>query len=387
MDTILVFRMRRYDSWHVKVEALNAAAERRGWRIQVIDQPATEAALRKLLTFWRPRGIVIAETPERKRPFPRELFGRTPTVFFDCEPAFATTGLPNVLHDTYAICEDAVRELLDIGCTDVAYVGWFERTYWCDDKRSAVRELLELHGKRYHEFIPSRREATDAALLNRRLCRWLQALPKPCGILAVNDTIAEQVLDAAAACRFNIPADLAVLGIDNDRSIGERTKPTLSSFTLDYEALSEKTFELIARPVCAKADNRILVRSFKLIRRQSSRRFRRRDSEAEAAVEQIRRKACQGLKPVEVFRNFTCSRRLAQIRFKALTGHSVQDEIMDVRFRRLFELLPTRRKGLGTLADFCGFPSALVMRRQFKARTGTTMTDYRKVCEGRVHCG
>ncbi len=33
--------MRRYDSWHVKVEALNAAAERRGWRIQVIDQPAS----------------------------------------------------------------------------------------------------------------------------------------------------------------------------------------------------------------------------------------------------------------------------------------------------------------------------------------------------------
>jgi len=376
MDTILVFRMRRYDSWHVKVEALNAAAERRGWRIQVIDQPTTETAIRKLLAFWRPKGIVIAETPDRRRPFPRELFGRTPAVFLDCEPAFATAGFPNVLHDTRATCEDAVRELLDIGCTDVAYVGWFERTYWCEDKRTACRNLLELHGKPYRELIPSIRDATDASKLNQRLCHWLRSLPKPCGILAVNDTIAEQVLDAASACQFDIPADLAVLGVDDDRTIGERTKPTLSSFTLDYVALSEKALDLIAAPVRLKVDNRILVRSFKLIRRQSSRRFQRKDSEAEAAVELIRREACDGLVPADVFKTFSCSRRLAQMRFKALTGHSVQDEILDVRFSRLFELMPTQRKNLGNLADFCGFPSALVMRRQFKSRTGTTMSRY-----------
>ena len=377
METILVFRMRRYDSWHVKVEALNAAAERRGWRIQVIDQPATESALRKLLAFWRPRGVVIAETPERKRPFPRNLFGRTPTVFFDCEPAFATPGLPNVLHDTHAICEDAVRELLDIGCESLGYVGWFERTFWCEDKRTACRELLDLHGKPYHELIPSRREATDAALLNRRLCTWLQKLPKPCGVLAVNDTIAEQVLDAASVCQLDIPADLAVLGVDDDRSIGERTTPTLSSFTLDYAALAEKTLELLAHPVRVKTDNRILVRSFKLIRRQSSRRFKRKDSKAEAAVELIRREACYGLTPAKVYKTFDCSLRLAQMRFKALTGHSVQDEISNVRFARLFELLSDPHLPIGSLAERCGFPSNLVLRRQFKARTELTMGEWR----------
>ena len=377
MDTILVFRMRRYDDWHVKVEALNAAAERRGWRIQVIDQPSGESAIRKLLAFWHPKGVILVETPERKRPFSRKIFGRTPTVFFGCEPSLVTPGFPNVLHDTRSICEVAIRELLEIGCESLAYVGWFERTFWCEDKRTACREFLDLHGKPYHELIPSRQESADAARLNRRLCAWLQKLPKPCGILAVNDTIAEQVLDAASACKIDIPAELAVLGVDDNRTIGERTTPTLSSFTLDYTALSEKTMELLSYPVRANSSNKILVRSFKLIRRQSTRRFKRKDAEAEAAVELIRREACNGLKPAAVFKTFSCSLRLAQMRIKALTGHSAQDEIVEVRFQRLFELLADPHLPIGSLAERCGFPSNLVLRRQFKARTGLTPGEWR----------
>ena len=285
MDTILVFRMRRYDSWHVKIDALNAAAEKHGCRLQVIDQPATESAVRKLLDFWHPSGVIVVETPERKRPFPRELFGRTPTVFLDCEPDFATPGLPCLLHNTHAICADAIRELLDIGCTDIAYVGWYDRAYWCEDKRTACREILALHGKEYRELIPTPREAKDAALLNKRLCTWLRKLPRPCGILAVNDTIAELVLAAAAACSIDIPSDLAVLGVDDDRSIGERMTPTLSSFTLDYSLLADAVFVELKKRGRERTHGRVLVRSFKLIRRQSSRRFKRKDAEAEAAVE------------------------------------------------------------------------------------------------------
>ena len=378
MDTILVFRMRRYDSWHVKIDALNAAAEKHGCRLQVIDQPATESAVRKLLDFWHPSGVIVVETPERKRPFPRELFGRTPTVFLDCEPDFATPGLPCLLHDTHAICADAIRELLDIGCTDIAYVGWYDRAYWCEDKRTACREILALHGKEYRELIPTPREAKDAALLNKRLCTWLRKLPRPCGILAVNDTIAELVLAAAAACSIDIPSDLAVLGVDDDRSIGERMTPTLSSFTLDYSLLADAVFVELKKRGRERTHGRVLVRSFKLIRRQSSRRFKRKDAEAEAAVELIRREACNGLKPAAVFKTFSCSLRLAQMRFKALTGHSAQEEILEVRFQRLFELIADPHLPIGSLAERCGFPSNLVLRRQFKARTGLTPGEWRK---------
>ena len=67
----------------------------------------------------------------------------------------------------------------------------------------------------------------------------------------------------------------------------------------------------------------------------------------------------------------------AEMRFKSVTGKTALEMIQDARFERLFELLENSAAPVGTLADLCGFPSALVMRRQFRARTGTTPTAWR----------
>lgn len=376
MDTILVFRLRRYDSWSVKLTALMSAAERRGWQIQVVDQPATKSAIRKLLDFWHPRGVVIAETPSGR--LPREIFQGIPTVFLDCEPKFATEGIPNVLHDTRTICENAIRILLDIGCAEIGYVGWFERTFWCEDKRAACRNMLSLLRKRYFEMIPNKREIKDVALLNEHLVSWLQSLTKPCGILATNRIIAEQVLSAATACGLDIPFDLAILSIDSDAPHDEQHSPTISSMSLNYRTVAEETLSLLETGHKQHKAQKILVNSFKYTQRQSTRRFKRKDSEVAAAVERIRQKACLGLKPKDVFKDFPCSLRSAELRFKEVTGHSAWDEISNIRFDRLFELLANTRLPVGALADLCGFPSTLVMCRQFKARTGLTPLKWRQ---------
>ena len=73
--------------------------------------------MRKLVEFWHPKGVVIAEAWRKKIYIP---FRDVPTVFFDCDPAFVPKGRPNVLHATKPICEAVVRELLSIGCTSVA---------------------------------------------------------------------------------------------------------------------------------------------------------------------------------------------------------------------------------------------------------------------------
>ena len=92
MDTILVFRMCRYDSWRSQVRALTQAAERRGLHLQVIDQPATPDAVRKLVAFWRPKGVVVAETPTGWRRSARIAFPGTRTVFLDSDPSYVPRG-------------------------------------------------------------------------------------------------------------------------------------------------------------------------------------------------------------------------------------------------------------------------------------------------------
>lgn len=375
MDTILVFRMCRYDSWRSKVQALTQAAERRGWHLQVIDQPATPDAVRKLVAFWRPKGVVVAETPTGWRRSAHIAFPSTRTVFLDSDPAYVPRGMPNVLHATKPICEAVVREFLSIGCTSIAYIGWFRKVYWSEDRIRHLKELLDLHGLPFFTFNMSRANAKDPANLNRQLCRWLNSLPRPCGVFAANDTIAEPIFAAARACGLSIPSDLAVIGMDNDFSVCERLSPSLSTFRPEYDTLAERVMDLIEGNPVKLPVNELTSRFF---RRQSTRRFKHHDADVEKAVERIRKEACSGVTAREILADFPCSRRLAEMRFKSTTGKTVLETIFDARFERLFELLEKRAAPVGALADLCGFPSALVMRRQFRARTGTTPTAWRE---------
>ena len=69
---------------------------------------------------------------------------------------------------------------------------------------------------------------------------------------------------------------------------------------------------------------------------------------------------------------------MAELRFKAMVGCSMFESILNARMERCLELLANQSIPIGTIADLCGFPSALVMRRQFRARTGTTPTAWRE---------
>ena len=45
---------------------------------------------------------------------------------------------------------------------------------------------------------------------------WLQALPKPIGIIAVTDARARQSLQAGIMAGITVPEEVAIVGIDND---------------------------------------------------------------------------------------------------------------------------------------------------------------------------
>ena len=368
--------MARYDSWHKKVQALSTAAERRGWRIQVIDQPATDAAMKKLVAFWHPKGVVIAEGWGGKIAIP---FRGVPTVFFDCDPACVPPRMQNVLHATKPICEAVVREFLSIGCISVAYIGWFRKVYWSEDRIRHLKEILELHGMPLHTFDMRRADSGDPARLNARLCKWLESLPTNCGIFAANDTIAEPLITSANACGREIPADLAVVSMGDEHSVCDRLSPSLTTFRPEYGTLAERVMDILD----GKRDLPPLdTLTSRLIRRQSTRRFKRHDAEVERAAERIRKEACHGAKAHDILADFNCSRRMAELRFKEVTGRTAFEAILDTRMEYCLELLADPETPIGAIADRCGFPSALVMRRQFRSRMKMSPREWRNANSG-----
>lgn len=69
--------------------------------------------------------------------------------------------------------------------------------------------------------------------------------------------------------------------------------------------------------------------------------------------------------------------RSAEKRFRAAVGKSVLEEILDVRFERLEQLLKETTP-LGQIANRTGFSSENHLQRMFKARYGMTLSAWRK---------
>jgi len=379
METVLVFRTTGLKCWQSKLEGMRRFANERGWRLQVIDGDTSAAQATKLLNFWDAQGCIVEADGGDTKLRPGHFRG-TPVIFLDHSPDITEEGASVVRHDSAEIAHVAARELLRLDFHDYALVGWFSHAYWMLDKLEAFKSVIELHGKRVHVFEPEAGDRGGTTSLQRRLRSWLRRLPKPCGIFGVNDYIAERALSAAAALGYEIPEELAFVGADNDELICETTRPSMTSVLPDFTTTGYMAAELLAAKIDDPASPAVLhvVPPLGIVRRQSTRLFKRSDADVQAAMELIRRRAADGVKARDVLKTFPCSRRQAEIRFRSLTGHTVLEEIQDVRFTHAMELLENPNISIGAIAGRSGWPSELVLERFVKKRTGKTLSEIRR---------
>ena len=223
-------------------------------------------------------------------------------------------------------------------------------------------------------------QPTNAADFIARLKPWLLKLPKPCGLFAANDDIATVVLDACRAGGLSVPDDIAVIGVDDEPSVCEATKPSLSSVRPNFERAGRLAVDLLVRHLAQPelAEEHILFPVAGVTLRQSTRHLAQPNAKILAALEFIRREATHGLKAADVVAFLGLSERLAETRFKAATGHRITEEITEVRLVRALELLRDPHQALGPIANLCGWNSDIYLKRLFKARYGLTMSQWRK---------
>ena len=114
------------------------------------------------------------------------------------------------------------------------------------------------------------------------------------------------------------------------------------------------------------------------VRRESTGGYGRREPFVLQAVERIRREACDGLTARDVIAAAPVSRSLFILRFREAVGHSPLEEILHVRLEKVFTLLSRTDVPIGTIADFCGFPTNIALHGLFKKRTGMSMSEWRR---------
>ena len=212
-----------------------------------------------------------------------------------------------------------------------------------------------------------------------RLRDWVRGLPKPVGVFACYDIMAQRLLDACRDAGVAVPEEAAVLGVDNDHLLCSLSSPPLSSVIPDAHRTGYAAAVLLDRMIAGKAvaPKAHLIRPVGIATRQSTDVLAVPDADVAAALHLIREHACDGINVADLLRSVLLSRRVLEQRFRRIVGRTPHQEIVRVKLARVRQLLAETNLPLSTIARRAGFPHAEYMSVAFKREVGQPPSEYR----------
>jgi LacI family transcriptional regulator len=295
------------------------------------------------------------------------------------------TGIPRVMPDHYGMGRLAAEHLLERGLRRLAYYG--AQGFWFSElRRQGFVERAEQAGATC-EVLELPRSAGRWASWQKRtelLVAWLRQLRPPVGLLAMQDYRARTVIEECGRIGLRIPHDMAVIGMENDPTLCEFCRPTLSSVSRNAWHLGYETAAVLDRMMdglSVPADT--IVPSDGVVARQSTDTIAIEDPQLAAAVHFIHDHLREPFGIERVVQATSISRRQLETRFRRLLGCSPHDYLSRKRIERAKQILSEGgRVKLHHVAAASGFPSVERMRLVFKRLTGTTPLEFRQVGRG-----
>ena len=361
-----------------RLAGVTAHAQRHGWNLQSVEALQSSKQIKELIRIWRPDGFIVCRGAELNN-VPTRCFGNIPVIFSHNPWQDGTAKENCIFSDAKATVELAAKELLSLNLTEYAFAGWFKPTGWSCQRLDLFKSLMAMHGRKIHVFEPSEHECSSN-MLTPKLANWLATLPQPLGVLAANDQVAHRIVSACRLAHLSVPDDIAVIGIDNDEELCEGATTTISSIDPNFTfsgRLAGEALEKLMSHTLHIAPMHVTYPPLRLVRRESTRRFTKYDKDVAKAAERIRLEACNGLTANEVVKDFRCSRRMAEIRFRDLLGRSILQEIRRVRLETAQHLLRTSSAGIDFIANKCGYGSLSAFSIFFHNETGISPSAYR----------
>lgn len=287
--------------------------------------------------------------------------------------------IPFVTTDDEKIAELAAAHLLDRGLRGFAFHG--DASDWAAERCRAFERRIAAAG-----FPCARLLAADD---RAALAAWLEGLPKPVGMMACDDSRARDVLEACRDRGLRVPDDVAVIGVDDDEFVCELVDPTLTSVAqasrrIGYEAA--RLLDRLLRPRrFSGADRRpspvprrLLVEPTGVVPRRSTATLAVTDPVVAEVIRVVRARACDGLSITELVRMTGLSRWVLDDRFKRSVGHSIHDDMINVKLAEAQRLAAATDLPLKTVARRAGFRAVSYMTTVFRRHLATTPARFRR---------
>ncbi|MGL6109405.1 MAG: AraC family transcriptional regulator, partial [Rubrivivax sp.] len=290
--------------------------------------------------------------------------------------------IPYVATDNALLVQQAWEHLVESGLAQFACYSLPESPLnrWAQEREGAFRRLTQRFDLpcRIHRGLATSAPTWNSAA--HQLMGWLRSLPKPIGIVAVTDARARQVLQACIMADIAVPAEVAIVGIDNDTLGQHLTRIPLTSVSQGTHEMGRTAAQLLHQMLGGMRlpGKRVVVPPAGIQRRESSRLDAPHGPRVMRALQFIRHYACQGVQTEQVAAHVRLSRSSLEACFRRELGRSVHDEIITYKLSRAKALLADEHFPASDVAQQAGFGTAQYLNTVFKREVGCTPRVYRE---------
>lgn len=244
----------------------------------------------------------------------------------------------------------------------------FEENATETPRRLAFRQAAEAGGAKFH------------ALTAANLVREAASLPRPAGLMAVNDANAIQVIVALIDAGWAIPEDFAVLGVDDTEMACALAPVSLSSVNCNYEAQGYEAASLLDRLMDGHPapEDPLIIPPRGVTVRHSTDAVTMDDPDSARFLRHLREHYLEAQKLDQISKSLGVSMRKVQMNFKKQLGRSVLDELTRLRIEHAKKLLPDRERLIEDIGRASGFSTRFHFIRAFQRVIGQTPNTYRK---------
>jgi LacI family transcriptional regulator len=278
---------------------------------------------------------------------------------------------PTVVLDHYASGRMAADHLLKCGFRRLAYYG-IKKLYYSQRRRQGFQDRAQEGGASvdvFDEVHPLSARTTWQQRISG-LIPWLKTLRPPIGIMAVHDYRARVVIDECNRLKLEVPHEVAVIGVDNDPTVCECCRPTLSSvsrngFQQGYEAARLLDQLMAGQPAAQGA--KILIQPQCVVMRRSTDTITVEDRHVTAVIRYMREHVEDPFGIKQLMRLVPISRRRLEKQFHRYLRCTPYEYLVWIRIEKAKQLLvQAPRRKLKEIASMCGFLTPIQFRIVFK---------------------
>lgn len=296
-------------------------------------------------------------------------------------PQAMDSRIPAVLPDHKDYGKKAAEHFQKRGFGDVAYIGWKP---WGDKKLlyDGLREGAVALGINCHLLqLELKKESHDERFKRhvKEIRQWLLSTPMPVGIFSHSDYVAARTCFMLAQGGFDVPADVAVLGLGNAPGVCKNVLPTISSFTRYLESCIDTACDIMS---CLLAGDPppeppIRVPPQAICERQSTHVLAACNPVVARALRFIWDHFNEPLTVEDVAEAVAVSRSKLDRLFRSHFPRTVKGEINRKRLEKCQQLLKETSQDMVSVATASGLQSREYMWQVFQRTFGCSPREYR----------